>query len=124
MPTVTSNKQLDVINAVQKHINSSFSASLVAVCILDEAQHSLQITIEFESIQDMDDFANHCIAVWRRYIPIPVAFTDNKLPPSNISDFAGKKRLIYYTNDENGYLFYIYRFSEDGCRVLKFCHIS
>ena len=141
MTTVKSNKNIPVINIIQKVLPEPYSASLTSICMLDFLNKDLNIEICFQDITDLEIFYALCFNIWKTYKNIPLkirSFKNNnsyleKYNDMNmetvfnttltLSDFGNNKFIIDIEYKESIYKESIYKIyfhlvNEGGSRVL------
>jgi len=136
MATVKSNKNIPVINILQKRLPEPYSASLTAICMLDPLNKDLNVEICFQDITDLEIFYALCFNIWKTYKNIPLkirSFKNNNtyLEKYNdmdmyrifntaltLSDFGNNKFLIDIEYEESTYKIYFHLLHENEPRVL------
>ena len=136
MATLKSNKNIPVINNIERLIAEPYSASLTAICMLDPLNKDLNIEICFPDVTDLELFYSICLNLWKTYKNIPLkirSFKNNDIYLSeysdmkmetmfnnflSLSDFENKKFIIDIEYEENLYKIYFHVLHENGPRVL------
>ena len=136
MATLKSNKNIPVINNIERLIAEPYSASLTAICMLDSLNKDLSIEICFPDVTDLELFYSFCLNLWKTHKNIPLkirSFKNNDIYLSeyndmkmetmfnnflSLSDFGNKKFIIDIEYEENLYKIYFRVLNENGPRVL------
>lgn len=136
MATLKSNKNIPVINNIERLIAEPYSASLTAICMLDPLNKDLNIEICFPDVTDLELFYSICLNLWKTHKNIPLkirSFKNNDIYLSeyndmkmetmfnnflSLSDFGNKKFIIDIEYEENLYKIYFRVLNENGPRVL------
>jgi hypothetical protein len=137
LPEVKCNMDIIPLPIIKQHIGTLHGMSMVAVCMLDSNYRHIEMNISFDNEQYLIDFAEHVIAVWKKYEPIPsyirsfkhnekflTQYNGNKLSsdttlPTAIETFNGKKAIIDVNMVNVDYIFKLYKWSEDSPRILR-----
>lgn len=131
----------DLENNILKYSDSAHSLTLIAVALLDPIYKNIEITVEYENIDDIINSVKHILAVWKQYSPIQSSIRSIKHNGKFEEEFEGTKlqkinendtNLAYQnskviliditSNDNDGnvsYKFKLYRWGENIPRILN-----
>ncbi len=136
-PEIQINTHIASYDYIKKHMGQSHGMSAIAISLIDPINADLEMRVVFDTINEMNNFIEYVLGVWKKFIPVPsfirsylkddvyvkslngVELEEKALFPSTVEEFKGKTIIIdIVSNKTSEYLFKFYKFNDTKPRLL------